>query len=774
MSPRDVRSFAPVAAWVHVAGAREETDLLIERDVRVLCARMEDPVEDALRKITANRRRAVLVVDDAGVLVGVLTDGDFRRWLLDNGDAPLSTPTGVVANRQCVSARTGTPVGEVEALFSSAVTLVPLVDERHRVVGVAVPWEPTLRIGERWIGTGEPTFIVAEIGNNHNGQVEVAKVLVDLAVSAGADCAKFQMRDLGSLYRNAGRTGDHREDLGPQYTLDLLERFSLGPEALLDVFDYCTAQGILPLCTAWDVISARMLDDYGIPAIKVASADLTNHELLSVLGDLARPVIMSTGMSQEDEIQESIGVLRQGGASFALLHCNSTYPTPYRDVQLRYMDRLAELGNCAVGYSGHERGFHVAIAAVARGASIIEKHITLDRTWEGSDHKVSLLPDELGSMVRQIRELEEALGGSGPRRMSQGEVMNRVNLAKSLVASRSIVAGEEITREKVAIRSPGRGVQPNRLPQLLGRRARRDVEVGDFFFPGDLQDEGVLPRDYKFRRPWGLPVRYHDFQVLLALSNPDFLEFHMSYRDLDLRVDSLVPEPLPVGLVVHSPELFPGDHLLDLACDDPAYRDRSLRELQRVVDVTRDLAQRFRVVGDVLLITNVGGFSSAVPFPASARPRLYERVAACLDRLDDEGVEIVPQTLPPFPWLLGGQMVHNLFVEPDGARMFAEEHGRRLCLDVSHTKLACNHLRSSFSEAVEMLAPLSAHLHVVDAAGIDDEGLQIGEGEVDFSVLAEQLDRLAPHASFIPEIWQGHQNGGEGFWIALDRLERYL
>ena len=149
-------------------------------------------------------------------------------------------------------------------------------------------------------------------------------------------------------------------------------------------------------------------------------------------------------------------------------------------------------------------------------------------------------------------------------------------------------------------------------------------------------------------------------------------------------------------------------------------------------------------------------------------------MAESLQSLDEEGVEIIPQTLPPFPWYLGGQLFCNLFVNPDDTVRFAREYSRRLCLDVAHTKLACNHHRRSLSEAVEVLAPMTAHLHIVDAAGLDDEGLQIGEGEVDFGVLAEQLDRLAPRATFIPEIWQGHQNSGEGFWIALDRLESYL
>ena len=361
-------------------------------DVRLLTVSVEDTIEEALRRITTNQRRAVFCVDGAGVLVGVVTDGDFRRWLLAHPGSTLGTPVVEVANRSFISAPFGSDVAKVEALFTAAVTLVPLLDERGRLLGVARPRTAGIWLGDRLIDTDHPCFVVAEIGLNHNGQVDVGRRLVDIAVSAGADCAKFQMRDMGSLYRNSGAAGDHREDLGPQYTLDLLEKFSLTVDEMVQLFDYCRAVGIVPLCTPWDLASARVLDEYGIPGFKVASADLTNHEMLAALAETGRPVIMSTGMSTEEEIVQSIGVLRSRGASFALLHCNSTYPAPFRDVQLRYMDRLAEVGDCVVGYSGHEHGYHVPIAAVARGARIIEKHITLDRSWEGNDHKVSLLP----------------------------------------------------------------------------------------------------------------------------------------------------------------------------------------------------------------------------------------------------------------------------------------------------------------------------------------------------------------------------------------------
>ena len=748
--------------------------MIIERDLRRLSVLADASVEHAMRQIDVNRNRAVFVVDEAGILLGVLTDGDVRRWLLEQPGRSLESPAIEAANHAFISLPEGTPLLEVERLLSDSITLVPLLDGRGRLVGAAMRRDGALRFGDRLVDESSPAFVVAEIGINHNGSLDEARRLVDAAAAAGADAAKFQMRDLAQLYRNSGVRGDAREDLGPQYTLDLLARFSLTPDEMIEIFDYCRSVGILALCTPWDPSSAAFLAEYGIAGFKIASADLTNHDLVRQVASYGTPVIMSTGMSHEDEIVESIGLLKASPSPFALLHVNSTYPTPFRDVQLRYMDRLAELGDCIVGYSGHERGFHVVLASVARGAKIVEKHITRDRSQEGNDHRVSLLPEEFRDLVIQLREIEEALGDGTARFITQGEQMNRVNLAKSVVAATRISVGQVITRDHLAVRSPGQGLQPNRRDELVGRTASRDLEPGDFFYDTDLTDEPVVARNYHFDRPWGLPVRYHDLDRLAVLSNPDFLEFHMSYNDIDLDPLTMVPSDLPLGLVVHSPELFRGDHLLDLAADDPSYRQHSRDELQRVIDVTRTLRSRFVTDAPTPIVANLGGFSRNGPIPASELPRLYDRVAEALDSLDDEDVEVLAQTLPPFPWYLGGQLYCNLFVDAESTAAFATATGRRICLDIAHTRLACTHRGDDFGQAIDRLAPLSAHLHIVDAAGVGEEGLQIGTGDVDFADLATRLRRWTPQATFIPEIWQGHQNGGEGFWVALERLEVLL
>ena len=757
--------------------------MIIERDLTPYVVYSGDPVLRALEKITANKARVIFLVDSHGHLDGVLSDGDFRRWVSSAASLTVDVPALEAANTSPRSLPIGSSPAEISHAFGSGIDHVALVDDRMHLVAIAINRADELRIGRHLVGPESPTLLISEIGINHQGDVSLAKQLVDLSVESGADIVKFQLRDMESLYRQ-GSSGSGGEDLGPQYTLDLLAKYNLEADQLFEVFDHCRAIGVDIMCTAWDPVSVDRLVDYGVPSLKVASADMTNHSLLRHMAASGTPLVISTGMSTEGEIRETVELVRSTGVAHAFLHCQSTYPAPFKDVNLAYLTRLAELTQAPVGYSGHERGFHVALAAVALGARIIEKHFTVDRDLEGNDHKVSLLPGEFKEMVQRVREVEEALGTSAPRAVSTGEMMNRVNLAKSLVAARRIEVGDVLTADDIDIKSPGRGLQPNAYDKLVGRTTTRALEAGDFFYATDLGDAAPRGRAYDFQRPWGLAVRYHDIEAMTRDTTPDFLEFHFSYKDLDLPVAEVFaayPDGLPMGFTTHSPDLFAGDFLLNLASDDDAHWERSIRELQRVVDTTREMQQHFTRGADAkadaegpVIVASLGGFTTDAFVAPAEREQMYARVAAGLARIDDSGVRLCAQTLPPYPWYMGGQLYCNLFVDPRDTADFADRYDRRLCFDVSHSKLSANYLGMSFADATDLLAPHTEHLHLVDATGVDGEGVQVGDGEIDWAVLAKQLDAMSPGVSFIPEIWQGHVNDGEGFWIALERLEQWF
>lgn len=746
----------------------------IEKSFTQFIVFAEDSILVGLNKITANRCRLIFVVSEAGILQGVMSDGDFRRWVASCSDINLNKPVTTVMNPFCRSAAEGTQIAELATAFTEGISVLPLLDSRGRVVSVALPGTAVLQLGNRLIGEGKPSFLIAEIGNNHNGSVELALRLIDAAKAAGADSAKFQMRDMAKLYVNAGNSNDIASDLGAQYTLDLLERFQLSDEELFRCFDHAMGLGLVPLCTPWDETSLEKLVEWGMQGFKVASADFTNHGLLSAIAATGKPLIASTGMATEQEIRAGIRLLKNEGASYILLHCNSTYPTPFKDVNLRYLERLRHLAEAPVGYSGHERGIEVPIAAVAMGAVVVEKHITLDQGMEGIDHKVSLLPKDFARMVKGIRRVEEALGSKEERNLSQGELMNREVLAKSLVANCKIPSGELISKEMINVQSPGQGLQPYRLKDLIGRRLQVDKEIGDPFFQSDLEQKVVTPRSYRFHQKFGIPVRYHDIKALSHESNLDLVEIHLSYKDLEVDLDAVLTEQQKLRLVIHAPELFAGDHTLDLCSIDNEYRNHSVAELQRVIHIAANLSKRFYGDEPVRLVTNVGGFSENRHLSEGEREPLRDNLIqslASLSGLDE--VEIIPQTMPPFPWHFGGQRFHNLFVDAEFIESFCLDTNYRICLDVSHSKLACNFLREPFREFLERILPYATHLHLADARGVDGEGLQIGEGSIDWPQLFYLMMKRAPKASFIPEIWQGHKNRGEGAWLALEILERH-
>lgn len=744
--------------------------MIIKREITSYLVNEFDSVRAALTKIDRNEDGIVFCVDDQGLLIGLLTDGDVRRWLIAAAHPSLEEAVGTIVNRRYVAANVADRPERIDSLLNGTLEIVPLIDQSGCCVAMACRRMLRIDIGERKIGPGYPTYVIAEIGNNHQGDLELAKRLVDEAVRVGADCAKFQMRELSSLY--CEQSGP--EDLGTEYTLDLLTRFQLSRDDLFRAFDYCQSKKIQPLCTPWDFPSLEALESYGLPSYKTASADFTNHEFLAAIAACGKPIICSTGMCTDAEIKQSIRLLRDRGAQFALLQCNSTYPAPFKDVNLGYMNQLRAAGQCPVGYSSHERGIHVAVAAVTLGASIIEKHFTLNRDLEGNDHRVSLLPAEFAEMVEAIRQVELAIGDGETRELSQGELMNRETLGKSVVINTALGIGEVIREHMLEIRSPGRGLQPYRKSELIGRAAVRALSPGDVLYPSDIGEERSQARTYRFARPFGIPVRYHDVATLVESSNFDLLEFHLSYRDLDADLSAYFSRPFDLDLVVHAPELFAGDHVLDLCSADPAHRVTSIESLKRVIGITRELRRYFSRAARPRIVINAGGFTQNKPLAVENRGQRYASIVEALSRLDLRDVEVIPQTMPPFPWHFGGQRFQNLFVDASETRDFCREHGFRVCLDISHSKLACNHYGWSFDEFVRTVGPVTTHLHIADASGTDGEGLQIGDGDIDVPALARVLGEVAPTASFIPEIWQGHKNGGQGFWRALDLLEPHL
>jgi len=743
----------------------------IDRDVKKYLLEDSASIAEALSFLNSNGLQIAFVVSEKGVLIGSFADGDFRRWIILQASIDLNCSIAQCMNTAVTYVLEEQGNAEIAGRLTERLKYLPVLNELSQVVAVASRKKQSLSFGRLSVSKESPCFVIAEIGNNHNGDIELAKKLVDLAIDAGADCVKFQMRDMDSLYANGGSTADESQDLGSQYILDLLSRYQLNDVEFSQLFDYCQQKNITFMCTPFDEISADKLTKLGVKGFKVASADLTNHPLLKHLARKRLPLIVSTGMSSDHEIKMAVDLLKSEGAQFVLLHCNSTYPAPFKDIQLSYLTQLAKINEGLVGYSGHERGYSIAIAAVALGAKVIEKHFTIDRDMLGNDHKVSLLPNEFAQMVQGIRQVEESMLASGTRNVSQGEMMNRENLAKSVVAKATIELGQEITEQMLAIKSPGKGLAPYFLPDLIGKKATRKIKKDESFYQSDLsQTQSFKPRSFAFKQPFGIPVRYHDAE-LSTWSNFDIVEYHLSFSDLRLKPKKYVPTNSHLHLVVHAPELFEDDHTLDLASDCEEYRSLSIQHLNKVLNVARNLKTHYPKTQKIPVVVNVGGFSEHQFLSQQEVDAKYLLVEESIGKLNLSDIDLLIQSMPPFPWHFGGQRFHNLFVVPDEIANFCEKNNVNVCLDVSHSVLACNKYDFNISEFFEKLGRFTKHIHIADASGVDDEGLKIGDGEIDFKSIFQLMKENCKDASWIPEIWQGHKNQGEGFWQALVELE---
>lgn len=326
-------------------------------------------------------------------------------------------------------------------------------------------------------------LIIAEAGVNHNGDLEMARRLIEVAAEAGADAVKFQTFSADRLVGAEAPLAEYqaRNLSGATSQHAMLKRLELGREENQVLIDYAARCGVGFLSTGFDIESVDLLTELGVRRIKVPSGEITNLPYLRHVGRLGKPVLLSTGMATLGDVEQALAALEYAGmlrADITLLHCTTEYPAPMTDVNLSAIHTLREAFGVKVGYSDHTSGIEVAIAAVALGAVVIEKHVTLDRNLPGPDHRASLEPAELQAMVAAIRNVERALG-DGIKRVTPSESKNRLVARKSLVASRPIRSGEAFSGDNLATRRPGTGLSPMRWDEVIGRRAPRDFAAGE-------------------------------------------------------------------------------------------------------------------------------------------------------------------------------------------------------------------------------------------------------------------------------------------------------
>ena len=328
------------------------------------------------------------------------------------------------------------------------------------------------------------TLIIAEAGVNHNGDIAKAKALIDKGAEGGVDYVKFQTFKAGNLVTKQAKRAAYQDrntqDNDSQY--EMLKKLELSQAVHQELIDYCAQKGVKFLSTGFDTESLEFLAQLGITIAKIPSGEITNLPYLRKVATLFPEVILSTGMATITEIKDAVKVLTDNGVSkdkITVLHCNTEYPTPMEDVNLKAMLHIQRELGVPVGYSDHTLGIEVPIAAVALGATVIEKHFTLDKTLPGPDHKASLEPEELKAMVSAIRNIEKAVGGSGIKEVSTSEAKNKPIARKSIVATKTIKKGDLFSVENLTVKRPGTGISPMQWDEVIGKTAKKDFEEDD-------------------------------------------------------------------------------------------------------------------------------------------------------------------------------------------------------------------------------------------------------------------------------------------------------
>lgn len=335
-----------------------------------------------------------------------------------------------------------------------------------------------LAIDNRNIGNNEPCFIIAEAGINHNGDIGLAKKLIDVAREAGADAVKFQTFKTEEVVSKEAKKADYQKVTtgAEESQFDMIKKLELAENDFEELFARAQGKGIIFLSSPFDKGSVDLLDELGVPAFKVASGEITNYPLLRHVARKKKPIILSTGMSTLEEIGEALEVIRgEGAEEIVLLHCISCYPAKIEDMNLKAMETLRHAFKLPVGLSDHTLGITIPIAAVALGACVIEKHFTLDKNLPGPDHKASLEPDELKQMVKAIRDVEKALG-NGIRKPTVEEEEIKKIVRRSIIARVNIPEGTVITEEMLGVKRPGNGIEPKYLGHIIGRAAEVTIK----------------------------------------------------------------------------------------------------------------------------------------------------------------------------------------------------------------------------------------------------------------------------------------------------------
>ena len=725
----------------------------------------------------------VILVEKDFTVYGVLSSGDIGRFFSENPNISFDQAKAEdIANRQPEIAHENDDFETIAALLKKdKITLLPLVNEKRILKKLASHEKAFLDLNGFIVSSGSKPYLIAEIGVNHNGDLNEAFYLINEASKSGCNAVKFQHRS-NILY---DRNEIDSFDLGTQYIISQIDKTNLCIDDLIKCIKESHQKNLDVIVTPFDQKALSELNriNHLITAFKIASCDLSNLPLIKKVIDTGKSIILSTGMSYEREILETSNFLMKNWANHAFLHCNSTYPCPIEDVRLSYIKRIEDITNTVVGYSSHDGNSTIPLASIMQGASIIEFHITRSQNNSGTDHLASIPVSQLNQFVKDSKILFNAIGNPTPRKPTQGELANKQSLGKSLALKRDYIKGDIIKEEDLTLISPNIGIKYEDRKEIIGKKLLKNqkgltlLKKEVFEKPKLNFEKSELDKAYKKLLSLGyipgIPVRYHDVEQFIGNFNPPMVEFHMSDRDLNLETFKYIKHKYEhIDLIIHAIEQYEDGFILNFASKDESILKRSFEEIDRLIKHIDKLRNYFRPVKKVPIVINLGGFSSKEFLPDEEKIVIFNNTLRAVKELKIRfnNYEFLPQTMPPFPWHQGGRSYHNLMVQGENIQDMIEQSNLNICFDVSHTSMSCNFHSEDFYKIIKKLGDKIKHIHLSDARGNSEEGLEVGDGSIDFKEFHKSIMNDGNKKFLLPEIWQGHLSYGLKFATSLIRF----
>ena len=603
----------------------------------------------------------------------------------------------------------------------------------------------------------EKFYLIAEIGINHNGDVKTANSLILEARSSGCNAVKFQYRNLSRAYSGLNR------EIGDEILSAEIERNFIKVSEIISLASFAKSVGLdagISFFDERDIAdfenSIELFDFFKIPSIEI-----TNLPLIRKLLTFEKFVYISTGASSELEIEEVFESLPRDG--WMPLHCVSNYPTQLLNSKIGYIGHLTERWGRPVGFSSHDEFWEICLIAISHGATVIERHITLDKLQVGLDHTTSSTPDEFVRLSSILRNYSEVVGGHGPRYPNQGELINRQNLGKSYFAKRDVEKGTKLDLEDFDYRHPRIGLSLNEVDSFLMSEVKVNVKKGNVLTKAHFSELTPLAErviNLCNLHEVSLPIRIHDYSEISRRFPLNNFELHLSFGEIE-KLEDFVPLNSNHRMSIHFPDYISSSALFDPFSTDKLIRHESFRVIKRISDLVNRLSD---LTGKkITTVTSVSQYDND-------KDRFYSHCAELQSELNTTSFQFTYQWLPPFAWYFGGTEKLHVFNSPEDAdHILRNQLG--ITLDTSHFLMSSNYFKFDASAAFLKLQPQIQHLHLADAKSFDGEGFQVGLGDPENLPLLLNAMRL-PLPKVI-EVWQGHLNLYQGFQEALVTLAGY-